>query len=480
MAGLEEGTLLQGRYRVARQVGGGGMGRVYLAYDTRLADKPCALKELLHDPHLSPEEQNQAAAQFHREAAILAHLSHPNLPNVYDYFEEHERFYLVMDFVEGETLEQVTRRTPGGLPPEHVLEWALQLCDVLTYLHGQNPPVIFRDLKPANIMLTPQGEIKLIDFGVARLFDPSKGTDTLKMGTAGYAPPEQYAGQGQTTPRSDIYSLGVTLHELLTGDDPTAHPFVFAAPHTLNPAVWASFSNVVMRALSMNPAERFSSAQEMKEALQRVTQPRRLRRPSVQREARSGTQVLPSAPAAAVSFWQSRPLRILRGILTWTVRILVPLLIAVIAAAAIVFVAGSLLISSIAERTIAGVHWGWENSRATLYVMTEEDLRRGVENVIELYALDAVSQVRADFRPPNLALVSLRLGDRPFWLRTRLGVQNGVPMITLERLNGIPLYFVGGIISSGINRGLQKSWEGSPPVTRLRVEETQIAIEIER
>ncbi len=190
---LEEGTVLQGRYRVVRRVGGGGMGWVYLAHDTRLADKPCAVKELRQDPHLPPAEQEQAAAQFHREAAMLAHLSHANLPNVYDYFQEYERFYLVMDFVEGETLEQRLHRSPQGLPPETVVDWGVQLCDVLTYLHSQNPPVIFRDLKPANIMVTPQGQLKLIDFGVARLFDPSKGTDTLKMGTAGYAPPEQYA-----------------------------------------------------------------------------------------------------------------------------------------------------------------------------------------------------------------------------------------------------------------------------------------------
>jgi len=134
---LEPDILLQDRYRIVKLLGGGGMGQVYLAHDTRLADKPCAIKELVPDPHLSAEEREQSAAQFHREAAVLAHLSHPNLPNVSDYFEEGERFYLVMDYVEGETLEQRLIESPDGLPQEDVVGWVVQLCDVLVYLHSQ-------------------------------------------------------------------------------------------------------------------------------------------------------------------------------------------------------------------------------------------------------------------------------------------------------------------------------------------------------
>lgn len=479
MAVLQEGMLLQNRYRLVREVGGGGMGRVYLAYDTRLADKPCAVKELRHDPHLTPAEQEQAAAQFHREAAILAHLSHANLPNVYDYFQERERFYLVMDFVEGETLEQRLRRSPQGFPPETVIDWAIQLCDVLTYLHGQNPPVIFRDLKPANIMVTPQGQLKLIDFGVARLFDPSKGTDTLKMGTAGYAPPEQYAGRGQTTPCSDIYSLGATLYELLTGDSPTAHPFVFSAPHKLNPAVPPSLSNVVMQALKMDAAERFPSAAAMKVALQKATQPRKLRLAPTQRQRGGGTRVLP-ATAVSLTFWQRRPLRVLRGIVTWTARIVVPLLFVVLVMAFVLLLVGSLTISTIAERTIANVNWGWESSRAREYVLTEADLRAGIQHAVRLYALDTVRDVYVDFRPPDHVLVLFKMDGRRFSLLAQFGVINGVPEVMLERFNDIPLYFVGGIISGGINRGFQRAWEDSPPIVRFEVWPTQVMIEIGR
>jgi|GEM_PF-1306402 len=476
---LEEGTVLQGRYRVVRQVGGGGMGRVYLAHDTRLADKPCAVKELRQDPHLPPAEQEQVTAQFHREAAMLAHLSHANLPNVYDYFQEYERFYLVMDFVEGETLEQRLYRSPQGLPPETVVDWGVQLCDVLTYLHGQNPPVIFRDLKPANIMVTPQGQLKLIDFGVARLFDPSKGTDTLKMGTAGYAPPEQYAGRGQTTPRSDIYSLGATLHELLTGEDPTAHPFVFSVPHKLKPAVPASLSNIVMRALNMNPAERFPSAQAMKEALQKASQPRFWRFPSGQPQLPRKTRVLPAATATTPS-GERRPLRVMRGIVRWTVRLVVPILFAVVLLALLSLLVGSLILSAVAERTIADTDWGWQSSRARMYVLTETDLRAGVQNVVDLYGLDAVRNVQADFQPPDRAVIALDAGRHRYWLLARLGVESGAPTVRLERLNGTPLYFVGSIISGGINRGFRRAWENSPPVVLLNVLPAQLIIEFDR
>jgi len=267
---LTPGTIIAGRYRISRRLGGGGMGAVYLAADLRLAGRQVALKQLAPDPGASPAELAQAEQQFQAEAALLAALGHPNLPKVYDCFAEAGQSYLVMEYVDGETLEAILGRTAGGLPESSVLAWAAQLCDVLTYLHSCRPPIIFRDLKPGNIMIDRHGTVMLIDFGIARLFKPGKRTDTLRMGTMGYAPPEQYAGQGQTDVRSDIYSLGATLHHLLTGRDPAQYPpfsFNTASVRSLNPAISARVEAAVMKALAYDPADRFQSVAEMKRAL---------------------------------------------------------------------------------------------------------------------------------------------------------------------------------------------------------------------
>jgi serine/threonine protein kinase len=264
---LSEGTVLRQRYRIVRVLGRGGMGAVYLVEDRALYGKYWALKELL-ERFSDAAERADAIAQFQHEARILVTLTHPNLPQMVDAFEEGGRHYLVMEFVEGRTLKAVLDAAPDGrLPEGQVLAWAAQICDVLDYLHGHNPPVVFRDLKPANVMITPEGQIKLLDFGIARLFNPTKGTDTLKMGTVGYAPPEQYAGQGQTTPRSDIYALGATLHESLTGDNPEGHPFVFDPVRRLNPRVSAQTARVIAKAVQLDARDRFPSAPAMKAAL---------------------------------------------------------------------------------------------------------------------------------------------------------------------------------------------------------------------
>jgi tRNA A-37 threonylcarbamoyl transferase component Bud32 len=475
---LEQDTLLQDRYRIIDVLGGGGMGQVYLAQDTRLADKPCAVKELVPDPHLSVEEQEEAAAQFHREAAILAHLSHPNLPNVYDYFEEGECFYLVMDRIKGETLADQLSQSPDGLAQEAVVGWATQLCDVLEYLHSQTPPVIFRDMKPANIMVTPDGDLKLIDFGVARIFDPSKQTDTLKMGTAGYAPPEQYAGQGQTTPLSDIYALGATLHELLTSDDPTAHPFVFTPPRELNPSVSPSLSDVVVCAVSLDPADRFPSAEAMKEALQKTTQARRLRLPLTRRKRRTGTKVMPAA--ARISAERSRSARVALSVLRWVGRLALTVCLALLITALVLLLVGSFVLSWVAERTIAAADWGLQTYDPGEYILAEADLNDGMQVALEPYALDAVSDVRVDFRPPDKAVVSLNLASRPISLQARLSEREGMPVVILERLNDVPLYVIGGIVSGGINRGFQEVWEDSQmKITSFVVRERQLEIYLE-
>ncbi len=266
---LAPGTLLQGRYRVLHRVSRGGMGNIYLVEHTNLGDR-MALKEIIVTPAMSAAERAQASQQFQQEARLLAKLRHPNLPRVTDYFEENGRPYLVMDFIEGETLEERLARQNAPFTEAEVRAWGAEICEVLTYLHSQNPPIIFRDLKPANVMIDKQGKLYLIDFGIARLFNPQKGTDTLRMGTPGYAPPEQYGGRGGTDPRSDIYALGATLHHLITNHDPQDEPpfyFSHAPAKQFNPAVSDALNAVIAKATRQRPEERYSRAEEMRAAL---------------------------------------------------------------------------------------------------------------------------------------------------------------------------------------------------------------------
>ncbi len=219
--------LLKQRYRVLTQVGKGGFGAVYKAADLLFGNRLVAIKEMSQH-NLTPYELTEATNTFKHEAMLLASLTHPNLPRIYEQFTEDGRWYLVMDFIEGETLEEYMLKVAGGkLSVDKVLSIAIQVCTVLEYLHNRQPPVVFRDLKPANIMLTPPGHIYLIDFGIARHFTPGKSRDTSALGSTGYAAPEQY-GKAQTTPRADIYALGATMHELLTGLNPADSPFNFA------------------------------------------------------------------------------------------------------------------------------------------------------------------------------------------------------------------------------------------------------------
>jgi serine/threonine protein kinase len=220
-------TLFRNRYYIIGEVGSGGFGSVYKATDTQSRDRLVAIKEVkllgLH-PHAVVEATNA----FQREVSLLSQLDHPNLPHVYEHFQDPGHWYLVMDFIVGETLEENQSKAPKGrLLLSEVFAIGIQLCTVLHYLHSQQPPIIFRDLKPANIMRTASGHLFLIDFGIARYFKPGQAKDTVALGSPGYAPPEQY-GRAQTTPRADIYSLGAVLHQLLTTSDPSEAPFRFS------------------------------------------------------------------------------------------------------------------------------------------------------------------------------------------------------------------------------------------------------------
>ncbi len=260
---LQAGTVLQGRYAIERLLGGGGMGMVYLARDQRLANRPCAIKEMV-DHFIDQTQRIEANEYFAREADTLAQLKHQAIPAITDRFDDQNRHYLVMEYVEGRNLEEEMAAHGEPLAEGLVIDVARQLCDVLAYLHGHEPPVIYRDMKPSNVMLTPKGRVVLIDFGIARLFKGArKGT---MIGTLGFAPPEQY--QGNVDQRSDIYSLGATLHFVLTGRDPEKFPpFAFPKIRELRPATSANLAGAIDAALSYDANNRPTTIQQFRDMM---------------------------------------------------------------------------------------------------------------------------------------------------------------------------------------------------------------------
>lgn len=262
-------TLIRGmraEYRIIALIGRGGMGAVYRAQ--RIVDQTIwALKEMRPPDDIAPEDLAENRRMFLQEAELLSKLSHPNLPIVADFFEYQGRPVLVMEFVPGQTLEDRVRDANAPLLEQDVIRYGIQTAQVMHYLHTRQPPIIYRDLKPSNIMVTPEGVLKLIDFGVARTYKERKSKDTVAMGSAGYAPPEQY-GKGQTDARSDVYALGATLLHLLTGLPPI--PLQTPAPGSItkmNPSVDRKTEQVLIRSMELDPASRYASAAELEQAL---------------------------------------------------------------------------------------------------------------------------------------------------------------------------------------------------------------------
>jgi serine/threonine-protein kinase len=276
---LRPGDLLRDRYHIRQAVAQGGMGAIYLAEDKRLTGRLCAVKEVVGDPYATAEAQQAARDQFYREASVLARLDHACLPKVSDFFSEEDRDFLVMDFVPGRDLSEIVAaaRDEGRFLKEaDVLGWARQLVDALVYLHTQEPPVLHRDIKPGNLKLTPNGMIKLVDFGLVKLLNPDDQTVTIVQGrgTAHYTPLEQYGGDtGHTDVRSDIYSLGATLYHLLSNEPPTEAKQRFLKPGSLpalrdiNPMVSPRTERAIHWALSLHPDERPATAKAFGEAL---------------------------------------------------------------------------------------------------------------------------------------------------------------------------------------------------------------------
>src|SRR6266852_5284859 len=269
------GQILNQRYRIVSRLGCGGMGIVYKAEDIRLSNRLMAVKQMSQSGP-SPQEITQAIKDFEREALLLAGLTHPNLPRIYDHFTDAGHWYLVMDFIEGETLQEYLDKASGKrLPDAEVLDIGVQLCTVLDYLHTRKTQIVFRDLKPDNIMRTSSKHLYLIDFGIARHFKPGQIKDTIAFGSPGFAAPEQY-GKAQTTPRSDIYSLGVTLYQLLTGNDPSLALFRFVSLHVLDQAIPAELDALIMQMLEMDGSKRPASMAGVKQDLQNIAAQQRM------------------------------------------------------------------------------------------------------------------------------------------------------------------------------------------------------------
>ncbi|HMM28442.1 MAG: serine/threonine-protein kinase [Chloroflexota bacterium] len=270
---LQVGSILQNRYRITGVIGVGGMGSVYQARDLRFPNvvRYVAVKEMLN-PHADQGARELTLRTFERESDMLASLSHPAVPGIYDYFPSKMRAYLVMEYINGRDLDAIVNASSERLPVALVQQWAVELCDVLGYLHRQEPePIIFRDVKPSNIMIDQHGRLRLVDFGIAKIFQ--QGQKGTMIGTEGYSAPEQY--RGEATPASDVYGIGATLHHLLTGRDPRLEaPFTFAERpiRESNPDVSPEFEAIIMKALSFDAADRYPHATAMKEALEQITE----------------------------------------------------------------------------------------------------------------------------------------------------------------------------------------------------------------
>lgn len=261
------GSVIDGKYEILKQIGKGGMSVVYLAMDKRL-NKQWAIKEIKKTSNGKNDEVivNSLIA----EANLMKRLDHPALPRIVDIIDNGRTLYVVMDYIEGESLDKILLEY-GAQPEKLVLTWAMQLCDALGYLHAQKPPIIYRDMKPANVMLKPEGNLKVIDFGIAREYKEQNLSDTTVLGTKGYAPPEQH-GSRQTDARSDIYALGMTMHHLLTGVDPRPADYMYVPVRQWNPELSEGIEEIINKCTALDPENRYQNCDELMYDLQHPDQ----------------------------------------------------------------------------------------------------------------------------------------------------------------------------------------------------------------
>lgn len=260
---LEIGSIVDGKYKILSKIGQGGMSTVYLALNER-ANKSWAVKEVRKDGMADFEVIKQSQIV---ETNLLKKLNHPNLPSIIDVIDKEDCFLIVMDYIEGNPLSDAIK-VKKRLPCEDVIEWAKQLCDVLEYLHTRKPPIIYRDMKPANVMLRPDGSVMLIDFGIAREFKEQNVEDTTCLGTRGYAAPEQFGGHGQTDARTDVYCLGATIYHLVTGHNPSDPPYEMYPIRHWNPSFSSGLEKIIIKCTQKNPEDRYQSCAELLYALE--------------------------------------------------------------------------------------------------------------------------------------------------------------------------------------------------------------------
>jgi serine/threonine-protein kinase len=326
---LKNGEVLRGRYKIRERIGQGGMGSIYLADDTRLKGRECALKEVEYDRALPENIREEAREQFLREATVLARLDHPNLPKVSDFFSSGPRDYLVMDYVPGNDLRALmleARRNKRFLHEKEVLAWAEQIANALAFLHSQEPSIVHRDIKPSNLKLMPNGLIKLVDFGLVKILAPEEVTITIiqGQGTALYTPLEQYGGSDSHTDiRSDIYAFGATLYHLLTNEPPADARARFLQPDSLvpmrqiNSAISPRTEKAVFWGMSLHPDERPATINDFRQALLGFQEPPT--HPLTQRSVR-----FPSAwdyllhPPEAILAWSTAVLLLISLLATLT------------------------------------------------------------------------------------------------------------------------------------------------------------------
>ncbi|MGC9336206.1 MAG: protein kinase domain-containing protein, partial [Anaerolineae bacterium] len=480
------------KYHIDALLGTGGMATVYRAYQESL-NRHVAVKvlagQLAHDEAFRK--------RFEREAKAVAQFSHPNVVPVYDYGEDLERdvLYFVTQMVEGGTLSD---HLGEPLPLRKTVRIIGEVAEALDYAHRHG--TIHRDVKPSNILLTEDERPLLSDFGIARIFEHTRLTQTgTSLGTAAYMSPEQAKGE-PLGPAADIYSLAVVCYEMLTGRPPfqahtdiaVLHQQVYEQPpylRKLRPDVPRRLEKVILKALAKEPTKRYPTAGAFAQALERTSHaasPLHALRPAAMARSEESAEEPPTIirkPESEVTRDGPPPKWRRAGYLSWraTKWILGKLAAAVTVltlVAAVLLVVAAFALSAVARQAIAGQAWYWEGwQRGGTSTTRQEELEQALQAAVEPYALGALTDLGADLDPPDTVIVRGSLRQRPLALRARLDAENGVLQVRLESLNGAPLYLVGGIVSEGMNEGLKSAWQGaSVRLSSLEVEEEQIQV----
>jgi serine/threonine protein kinase len=486
-----------GQYQIVEEIGSGGMATVYKGYQPTL-DRHVAIKVLAGQ--LAKDETFRM--RFAREAQAVAGLRHPHIVQVYDYGEvsaeqsdlAQDIIYLVTEYIDAGTLKE---RLGIPMDPGDAARIAAEIAEALDFAHRKE--IIHRDVKPSNILLSQGGDALLADFGIARMSAGTQYTQTgTTVGTPAYMSPEQARGQ-EVDRRTDLYSLGVVLYEMLTGRVPftadtplgIAHLHVFEPPpppRGVHSKIPRRLEKVILRALAKEPSERYRTGREMAKALGRavtLNAPGELPALSPDQQktvalsaSKDETSRRLTETAGRVATQVGRgAFHLGWGVARWVLRVGVALLLALTVLSILVLLGSSFLLSSLAERSIPEYAWGLDQFTAFDQELTisQAEMNLEVGPAIEPYALDLIQDTEISLREPDAILVSARVVGQPARLQTRLTQQDGVPRIILERLNNVPLYVIGGIISGGVNRGLEAAFEGtSIHLERLEVEDQAI------